>query len=210
MKKQCSKSTVSLVLPTVSQDVDFSFLVYIHMCVCVSLSLCMYLGVCVCVCIYICVFAHVYMCMCVCVLVHMCVYVHVCVCVYICLYMYLLYVCICVCLARQTQIETREFCELLYIEAAHIQRIYKSHQDVMDGLLRAGATSGLSTSPEPDDASDGTGKDSMERVSELAMAGWTLHQLIKDHFKELIRYTAETMVVDGVCAGMKRKQGPQP
>jgi len=95
-------------------------------------------------------------------------------------------------LHRQTQIETREYCELLQIEAAHIQRIYQSHQDVMDGLLRVGASSGSSTSPEPDDVSDGTGKNSMERTSELAMAGYTLYQLIKDHFKELIRWALGT------------------
>ena len=58
----------------------------------------------------------------------------------------------------------------------------------MDVLLRASASSAGSASPELEDASDGTGRESMERLSELAVAGWTLHQLIKDHFKELIRY----------------------
>lgn len=90
----------------------------------------------------------------------------------------------CVC-CRQTKIETKEFSELLYIEAANIQRIYKRYQDVMDSLLHVGPSSGCGPSPEPEDTSDGAGKDS--EVSELAMAGWTLHQLIKDHFKELIR-----------------------
>ena len=84
-------------------------------------------------------------------------------------------------------IETREHCELLYFEAANIQRIYKSHQGVMAKLLSAEMVTTSSISQEPDDVSDGTGKESISRNSELALAGMTLYHHIKDHFKELIR-----------------------
>lgn len=105
---------------------------------------------------------------------------------------------------RQTKIETKEFCELLYIEAANIQRIYMSNQEVMDGLLRVGPTSGSGPSPEPEDTSDGRGKDL--EVSELAMAGWTLHQLIKDHFKELIRCGQGTSQSVFIVCTLSRKK----
>lgn len=85
-------------------------------------------------------------------------------------------------------IETRESCELLYFEAANIQRIYKTYQGVMERLLPVETASSSSISPESDDLSDGTGNESIARDSELALAGVTLYQLIKDHFKELIKY----------------------
>ena len=82
-------------------------------------------------------------------------------------------------------IVTREYCELLYLEAENIRRIYETHKDQMERLIHASNT----ISPEPDDMVD-TG----EKVlgdSELVMAGMTLNQIIKDHFKELIGYIAK-------------------
>lgn len=53
----------------------------------------------------------------------------------------------------------------------------------MEGLLQVNSSSSIS--PEPDDTVDGG--DRVSHDSELAMAGVTLYQLIKDHFKGLIR-----------------------
>ena len=33
-------------------------------------------------------------------------------------------------------IVTTEYCELLYVEAENMRRIYEAHKDVMEGLLR--------------------------------------------------------------------------
>ena len=82
---------------------------------------------------------------------------------------------------------TTEYCELLYLEAANIRRIYESHKDRMQRLIHT--NSSTSISPEPDDTVDSAGgKKEGEGTgdTELAIAGATLIQLIKDHFKELI------------------------
>ena len=88
-------------------------------------------------------------------------------------------------------IVTTEYCELLYLEAANIRRIYEANKDRMEGLIQANSAS--SVSPEPDDATDapggkkeGGGDGGVASDTELAMAGVTLIQLIRDHFKELI------------------------
>ena len=86
---------------------------------------------------------------------------------------------------------TTEYCELLYLEAANIRRIYESHKDRMQSLIHT--NSSTSISPEPDDTVDSAGgKKEGEGPgmadTELAMAGVTLVQLIRDHFRELIGY----------------------
>ena len=87
---------------------------------------------------------------------------------------------------RHTMIVTTEYCELLYLEAANIRRIYEKHKDRMEQLIRANTSSSIS--PEPEDMVDNAGgKKDVASDSELAMAGVTLIQLIRDHFRELIR-----------------------
>ena len=82
-------------------------------------------------------------------------------------------------------IVTTEYCELLYLEAANIRRIYENHKDRMERLLQVNTSSSIS--PEPDDTVDaGERGEGVAYDSELAMAGVTLYQLIKDHFKDLI------------------------
>ena len=85
--------------------------------------------------------------------------------------------------SRQTMIVTTEYSELLYMEAENIRRIYEAHKDRMERLLH----SNTSISPEPEENTDAADKDTVAQDSELAMAGVTLYQLIKDHFRELIR-----------------------
>ena len=80
-------------------------------------------------------------------------------------------------------IVTTEYSELLYMEAENIRRIYEAHKDRMERLLH----SNTSISPEPEENTDAADKDTVAQDSELAMAGVTLYQLIKDHFRELIR-----------------------
>ena len=60
----------------------------------------------------------------------------------------------------------------------------------MEKLLQVGmvSPSSSSSSRESDNITDGTGRESIMRDSELALAGVTLYQLIKDYFKELIKY----------------------
>ena len=88
------------------------------------------------------------------------------------------------CLSRQTQVVTADYCELLYVEALRIRRIYEAHKDVMDVLLNPRSSSFDQDSVD----SDGGERDSITPDSDLAMAGLTLIQLIKDHFaSELIR-----------------------
>ena len=87
-------------------------------------------------------------------------------------------------LPRQTQVVTADYCELLYVEALRIRRIYEAHKDVMDVLLNPRSSSFDQDSVD----SDGGERDSITPDSDLAMAGLTLIQLIKDHFaSELIR-----------------------
>ena len=83
---------------------------------------------------------------------------------------------------------TTEYCELLYLEAANIRRIYEMHKSRRQHLIQ-NSTAGIS--PEPDDMVDASagkkeGEGAGSTDTELAMAGVTLVQLIRDHFKELI------------------------
>ena len=55
----------------------------------------------------------------------------------------------------------------------------------MEMLLQVNSTT--SVSPEPDDLVDTGDKNGVVTDSELVIAGITLHQLIRDHFKDLIR-----------------------
>ena len=81
-------------------------------------------------------------------------------------------------------IVTTDYCELLYVEAANIRRIYESHKDVMQGLL----TTSTVSHDLSGDATDSNDRDSVTSTdSDLAVAGITLHQLIRDHFSDLIR-----------------------
>jgi len=82
-------------------------------------------------------------------------------------------------------IVTTEYCELLYVEAGNMRRIYEKHKAAMEGLLVAAAMSHDGSHDSPD-MSD---RDSMASAtdSDLVMAGVTLHQLIKDHFTDLIK-----------------------
>lgn len=82
-------------------------------------------------------------------------------------------------------IVTTEYCELLYLEAANIRRIYEANKDRMERLLLQ--VSSTSSSPGSDDTVDSSERGEGATLdSELAMAGVTLYQLIKDHFKSLI------------------------
>ncbi len=89
-------------------------------------------------------------------------------------------------------IVTTEYCELLYLEAHNIRRIYEANKDRMERLIQANSTSSVSPEPDEVDSSSGGKKEGEGGVAaadtELAMAGVTLIQLIRDHFKELIRY----------------------
>lgn len=78
---------------------------------------------------------------------------------------------------------TTEYCELLYLEAANIRRIYEANKDRMERLL----LQVNSSSPNTDDTVDSPERgEGAAQDSELAMAGVTLFQLIRDHFKDLI------------------------
>ena len=79
---------------------------------------------------------------------------------------------------------TAEYCELLFVEALRIRRIYEAHKDVMSDLLNPR----LACVEQDSVDSDGSDRDSITPDSDLAMAGLTLIQLIRDHFSgELIR-----------------------
>lgn len=73
---------------------------------------------------------------------------------------------------------TADYCELLFLEAPRIRRIYEAHKDVMESLL---SPRSLSLESEASDT-DGPDRDSITPDSDLAMAGLTLTQLIRDHF----------------------------
>ena len=78
---------------------------------------------------------------------------------------------------------TADYCEILFLEAMSIRRIYEAHKDVMEGLLHPRSASIESDSCETDGE-----RDSITPDSDLVMAGLTLIQLIRDHFcAELIR-----------------------
>lgn len=81
-------------------------------------------------------------------------------------------------------IATTEYSELLYVEAGNMRRIYENHKEAMQGLLVAAA--GLHDTNDTTDSGD---RDSISSTtdSDLVVAGVTLHQLIRDHFNELIR-----------------------
>ena len=81
--------------------------------------------------------------------------------------------------------KTADYCELLYLEALRIRRIYEAHKDVMERLLTPRSTS--TESDVPDGEGSEAERDSIPPDSDLAMAGLTLIQLIRDHFSnELI------------------------
>ena len=88
---------------------------------------------------------------------------------------------------RHTMIRTTEYCELLYLEAANIRRIYETHKTRMERLLLQVNSSNVSDdSVDGHDRERGVAAAAAAPDSELAMAGVTLYQLIRDHFKELI------------------------
>ena len=81
---------------------------------------------------------------------------------------------------------TADYCELLYVEALRIRRIYEAHKDAMKDLLTPRSLSIDQDSIDSDGAE--TERDSITPDSDLAMAGLTLIMLIKDHFaNDLIR-----------------------
>ena len=87
---------------------------------------------------------------------------------------------------RQTLVMTTDYCELLYVEALRIRRIYEAHKGAMKDLLTPRSLSIDQDSVDSDGAE--TERDSITPDSDLAMAGLTLIMLIKDHFaNDLIR-----------------------
>ncbi len=92
-------------------------------------------------------------------------------------------------LCRQTTIVTTEYSELLYVEAGNMRRIYENHQEAMQGLLIAAG------SHDTNETTDSGDRDSVASTtdSDLVVAGVTLHQLIRDHFSELIGYALCTV-----------------
>ena len=81
---------------------------------------------------------------------------------------------------------TADYCELLYVEALRIRRIYEAHKGAMADLLTPRSLSIDQDSIDSDGAE--TERDSITPDSDLAMAGLTLIMLIKDHFaSDLIR-----------------------
>lgn len=89
---------------------------------------------------------------------------------------------------RQTMIVTTSYCELLYVEAGHIRRIYEAHKPIMERLLHLNSSEGETSQALCSQLSEEV--DSGERTSgvpesELALAGITLSQLISDHFPDL-------------------------
>lgn len=79
-------------------------------------------------------------------------------------------------------IVTTDYSELLFVEAGNMRRIYESHKEAMQGLLVAAAVS-----HDQSDATDSSDSVASATDSDLIVAGVTLHQLIKDHFSDLIR-----------------------
>lgn len=94
--------------------------------------------------------------------------------------------------------KTAEFCELLFLEALRIRRIYEAHKDVMERLLTPRSTCAESEASDTDGPE--AERDSITPDSDLAMAGLTLIQLIRDHFSsELIRLVPGIVSEDHRC-----------
>ncbi len=89
-------------------------------------------------------------------------------------------------------IVTTEYSELLFVEAGNMRRIYENHKEAMQGLLVAAAVS-----HDTSDTTDSSDRDSLSSTndSDLVVAGVTLHQLIRDHFSDLIRCFVVTLHV---------------
>ncbi|CAI7996572.1 Rap guanine nucleotide exchange factor 3 [Geodia barretti] len=74
---------------------------------------------------------------------------------------------------------TKTYCELLYVEADNIRRIYETHKDVMENLLHPRAAA---VGTEEADGEEG----GAFPQSELALAGATVHEIITSHYPNLL------------------------
>ncbi|CAI7996578.1 Rap guanine nucleotide exchange factor 4 [Geodia barretti] len=80
---------------------------------------------------------------------------------------------------RETMVVTKTYCELLYVEADNIRRIYETHKDVMENLLHPRAAA---VGTEEADGEEG----GAFPQSELALAGATVHEIITSHYPNLL------------------------